>query len=320
MRKLVALLVVALTASIAVAFSLWKQLQSERELTARLRAPIASGPARTDPAVSASPHPIQPDPRTPRRNGTTESAPRELPHGEPGAGTDWQAQQRQLLNDPRYLEAMREQRRLTYRLRRDNAMRLFGFSRETADAIVDLDVDEEIRMLSVTPTDKTDEIRLIYEESKRDHDAKLLALLGQDRFDQWQTYMETRGIRMQVDRFRAQLSGADVLRDDQVEPLITAMAAEETQMRSALDQYRESLNWDGDTSDSATKLREKQAEITKAASRRMLASAASILTASQARRLEEMLNTDLQQRAMQDRIESLRQQIGPAPASDTGAE
>ena len=51
---------------------------------------------------------------------------------------------------------------------------------------------------------------------------------------------------MQVDRFRTQLTGADMLRDDQVEPLIAALHVEHAQMQQELQEYRETLSWEGD--------------------------------------------------------------------------
>jgi hypothetical protein len=231
---------------------------------------------------------------------------------------DWQSKQRQLLKDPRYVEALRDQRRLNYRLRRDNAIRLFGFTPQTADALIELDIDGELQMMALDPAASGDEMRKQYDAVQRDHDAKVLALLGQDKFDRWQTYMETRGTRMQVDRYRSQLNGVDALRDDQVEPLITALAAEQKQMRTEIEEYRDSLNWDGDTTESSTRFRERQLEITKAANKRMLASAGSILSTSQVKRLAEMLDAEIAQRATLDRMESLRQKIGPAPESGAG--
>ena len=59
--------------------------------------------------------------------------------------------------------------------------------------------------------------------------------------------MESRGTRMQVDRFRTQLSGVDTLRDDQVEPLIAALNVEDAQMRKSLSEFRDSRVRDGNS-------------------------------------------------------------------------
>lgn len=317
MRKLDILLGLALATSVAVAYSLWTQLQDERALTQQLRSRVSVAeptPERTAP----SPAPVVPATPTPAAEARPDVPARsESPERAAGRKQEWQAYQRQLLKDPRYVAALREQRRLTYRLRRDNAMRLFGFSADAADAIIDLDIDQELQVMA--GDDETDGgLSDRIATAQRDHDAKLLELLGRDRFDRWQTYMETRGTRMQVDRFRTQLSGADALRDDQVEPLITALAAEQQQMRDEIDAYRESLSRDGGDADASRDFRARQIEITKAAHRRMLASASSILSTSQTRRLEDMLAADLAQRAMRERMESLRRKIETSPTTDGG--
>lgn len=307
----------AVVASSVAAFVLNQRLNEERAISAQLRTRIAATTGSASPSVAPTAKPaLETSIRVPVR-GVEKATDEPLPSNETDRRQDWQASQRQLMKDPRYVEAMRDQRRLSYKLRRDNAIRLFGFSPATADAIVNLDVDREIRMMSLDPAASGDDMRSQYEALQRDHDAKLLALLGQDSFDRWQTYMETRATRMEVDRFRAHLNGADALREDQVEPLITALAAEQKQMQSDLEEYRNSLDWNGDATESANKFRARQLEIAKAGHKRMVASAGSILSASQAQQLADMLNNDVEQRATQERIEALRQKMGPAP--DPGA-
>jgi hypothetical protein len=322
MRRPFILSCVACAASTVAAFSFWRELEAERARTAELRAQlVAVARATQAQAVAAVSTPAAtrgtPAFRQPgtAANTAVASSPRVVTATK---NDDGQAYQRHLLKDPRYVDAMREQRRLTYRLRRDNAMRLFGYSAETADAIIDLDIDQELQWMTSSADGSSGITREVLDAAQRDHDAKLLALLGQDRFDQWQTYMETRGTRMQVDRFRAQLNGIDMLRDDQVEPLITALAAEQKQMREEIQEVGESLGRDGSNADSSRQFRARQLEITAAAHKRMVASAASILSSTQVKRLDDMLANELAQRATQERIESLRQKIGAAPESDAG--
>ena len=46
------------------------------------------------------------------------------------------------MNDPKYREAFREQQRLRLATRRDNFVRLLGFSPEQADAVIELSIDQ----------------------------------------------------------------------------------------------------------------------------------------------------------------------------------
>lgn len=319
MRKLETGLALALAASVVIAFSFWYQLREERSLNELLRArePDATHPTPSTPvSATAGTAEVSPAPSAVAVTDSTLEEKRTVT----GRREDQQAYQRQLLKDPRYVAALRDQRRLNYRLRRDNAMRLFGFSRETADAIIDLDIDREMQMMALDPSAAGDDMHRQYEALQGEHDAKMLGLLGQDRFDRWQSYMETRGTRMQVDRFRAQLNGADALREDQVEPLITALAAEQKQMQADVEEYHDSLSWEGDSTDSNSKFRTRQIELIRAAHKRMLSSAGSILSASQVQRLAEMLKADVEQRATLDRMESLRQKLGSVPDTDAGSD
>jgi len=308
-------LALAALASTAAALVFRHELNEERALTAQLsqRAAPAPVPDRAPPHVT----PATSTQATPPSSRQAQPA-HALDAVADDRRRDRRAKQRELLEDPRYVAALREQRRLNYRLRRDNAMRLLGFSRETADALIDLDIDGQIRLMSFDPDAPDADMRKEFEAISRERDARTLALLGPERFDRWQTYLETRGTRMQVDRFRSQLDGADQMRDDQVEPLITAMATEQKQMRAEIEEYRDSLSWDGDSTESARKLDERQLAITKAGNQRILASAATILSSSQVKRLADMLNNETARREAQARIESLRRTMGSAP--DDGAD
>ena len=91
-------------------------------------------------------------------------------------------------------------------------------------------------------------------------------------------------------------------------------------MLADVEEYRESLSWEGDSTASYGKFRTRQLEIVQAAHKRMLASAGSILSSSQVQRLAEMLKADLEERATQDRMEMLRQKIGSVSNTDTGSD
>ena len=93
----------------------------------------------------------------------------------------------------------------------------------------------------VTSADELRQQKERLEAEERAYQAKLRELLGEEKSAQLQSYMESRQTRMQVDRFRMQLTGADLLRDDQVEPLIAALHAEQAQMQQELQEYRDTL-------------------------------------------------------------------------------
>ena len=230
-----------------------------------------------------------------------------------GRKEDWQQDQRRALQDPRYRQAWREQSRLTYALRRDNIMRLVGLTQQQADAVIDLQIDRELALIE--DPNSLDQKR--YEVTEVAHQAELRKLLGEEKTARLQAYMESRGSRMQVDQFRNQLSGADMLRDDQVEPLIAAMHVENTQLRSELEEYRQAQDWNDPSEDMRRQFDERRAELTQEAHARMHDAASPILSSSQLAKFDAMLARDRDRRAAKQRMEGLQVKIGGGPELPT---
>jgi len=315
MRMSTVFLLITALASAGVSAGLWLELRAERALNAELSErlslaiatpiaappPVAQGPAApvitTAPvAAPAAPAPVivattvEPETAKPARNG-----PR-----------DWQARQRKLMDDPKYREAFREQQRLRLATRRDNFIRLLGFSPEQADAVIELSIDQQLEMQQG-----------MNDANVRAHEARLREVLGEEKSVQLQAYMESRQSRMQVDRFRTQLTGADMLRDDQVEPLISAMHAEQAQMQKELGEYRETLSWEGDATASSRQYAERQLEMMKAANRRVHSAASGILSGSQLERLDAMLKRDVERHEAQQRMSRIQSKLDQSGGAGT---
>ena len=311
-----ALYILAVTAcGLAVAsIYLWRELGLERAVTAELRArldaapaPVAAVPAPVElaaPALAANASTL-PTGSSPPAAAVEPSAPPSASK-RTGRKDDWQQNQRQALQDPRYRLAWREQSRLTYALRRDNIMRLLGLTQQQADAVVELQIDNELAMIE----DPRPIYPQRYEAAESALQAKLRDLLGEQKAAALQSYMESRGSRMQVDQFRNQLSGADMLREDQVEPLIAAMHVENTQLRRDLEDYRLAQDWNNASDDTRREFEERRAELTKEAHARMHDAAAPILSSSQLQKFDAMLARDRDRRAAKQRLEGLQVKIG----------
>jgi hypothetical protein len=308
MRKSEVLLALALLASAATALWLWNELCAERELNAALVARVDAQPAPPIAApepLSVSPAQSAPAPAVPTpvsSNAVIANAPNVV-HG---TEEEWQTYQRRLMQNPKYREAWRQQERLKYGPRRENLMRLLGLTAEQADAVIDLGIDRNIGWIENPPSTPEQE-----ETNERDHQARLGALLGEPKRAQLQEYMESRGTRMQVDRFRTQLSGVDTLRDDQVEPLIAALNVEDTKMRQSISEFRDSRARDGNSGD-WQEFSERQIEEMKAAHGRMHAAASPILSSSQLEKLDAMLKRDLERTEAEHRVTRL--QVGKQAA------
>jgi type II secretory pathway pseudopilin PulG len=324
MRKSEVVLCVALLASVAMSGWLWSELRAERSRNVALtksasaQQRVAAPRAESIPVAPAVPATAVPAPSNP--GSTTVAAAAQAPTTVVGTEEDWQRVQRRLMSDPRYREAWREQRRLNFALRRDNIIRLLGLTPEQAAAVIDLQIDRELAYLEGRVSHPGDAANAQQRAKDRenaieqDHKEKLQALLGSQKYAGLEQYMESRPSRMQVDQFRTQLAGADMLREDQVEPLIAALHVEHSQMRRELTEYRDTLNWEGTATDTWRLYNEREAELRKAAHVRMHDAAAAILSSSQLAKFDDLLRREQQRRETQQRMEGLQAKLGGASA------
>ena len=321
----VLLLVLALSgAGLSTAF--WLELRAERALNADLTARLNA--ATTTPVTAPEPGPVASQTAEPPAvvasvvaSAASTPAPTEAAAAKADrASTDyWQARQRKLMSDPRYRDAFREQQRLQLATRRENFIRLLGFTPEQADAAIDLSIERQMawqeanmHMASEDPSQQQKE-RL--DAKEREYQAKLRDLLGEAKTAELENYMESRQTRMQVDQFRTQLTGGDALRDDQVEPLIAALHGERSQMQQELEEYRASFAADDNSEASQRKYNERQTALLKATHDRMRTAASAILSQSQLQKLDAMLKRDLERHEAQQRMARIQSKLEPPPAS-----
>jgi hypothetical protein len=240
------------------------------------------------------------------------------------AEEDRNARQRQLLRDPRYREVQLQQGRLTYARRHENLVRLLGLTPEQADTVIDLQLERQLQQEDWMANPASGELALqqqqLDETHEQEHQAKLRELLGDTKYTQLNHYMESRRSRMQVDTFRTQLSSSDTLRDDQVEPLIEALHVERTRMQDELEQYYKGLNRDRQSNETPQFNDERHLELMKEMHAGMRRSAAAILSSSQLKQLDSMLNRELQRQEAQMRMSQIQSKLesagGTAPQSN----
>jgi hypothetical protein len=298
MRKTEMVLTLGLLGSAAMSLWLWSELRAERSRNAELIA-LASSVPRTDlvPGAAATQELLPPTPSPASAKTDIETAATPMVHVQQSADEDPVAYQRRMMKQPGYREAWRQQQRLNYAPRHENLIRLLGLTPEQADAVIDIDLYRQIAWFEKTPEGPEAQ-----EADEKDHQAKLGALLGEEKRAQLQVYMESRGSRMQVDRFRSQLSGADALRDDQVEPLIAALHVESAQMRKEMDEYGESLS-SNSGEDTSSKYNDYFTEKMKASHARMHAAASPILSNTQLAKLDALLKHELERQEAQVRMQ-----------------
>jgi FtsZ-binding cell division protein ZapB len=203
-------------------------------------------------------------------------------------------------------------------------VRLLGFSPEQADAVIDLSIEREMDSQTRSLSDEMtmEEIQRrneSVEAQEREYQAKLRDLLGEAKAAELDTYMESRQTRMQVDRFRMQLGGAEPLREDQVEPLIAALHAEQSQMQKEMQEFQGPMKPDGDPAVFQRQYAERQGELMKAAHKRMHSAATGILSSSQLEKLDAMLKRDLERHEAQQRMARIQSKLEPPPESPGGS-
>jgi hypothetical protein len=322
MQKSTVILLVLALASAGVSAGLWRELRAERALNAELSERLeiaAANPVVPVAPVSVASRPADPLPgKAPAIAAAPIPSPAEVAAKKTAQASyeDWQSRQRRLMSDPKFREAFREQQRLQLATRRENFVRLLGLTPAQADAVIDLSIERQMDWQSRNQSGENtpEEVQRRKENNEaqeRDYQAKLRGLLGETKAAQLESYMESRQSRMQVDRFRIQLTGSDLLRDDQVEPLIAALHTEQAQMQKDLQEYRETSSAETDPTGSQRRFADRQTEAMKAAHRRMHAAATGILSSSQLEKLDAMLQRDLERHEAQQRMSRIQSKLDP---------
>jgi hypothetical protein len=318
MRKFVVLLSAAFLASSVMALWLWHELRAERLHTSRLTAQLATPPARmhrdvSEPVIETPPAPAAQQPVDTEPPTARPENPKQV-----SAQENWHEYQRRLLANPRYLDERRAQRRLELAARREEAMRLLGFTAEEADGVINLWIESEIRSdVRQTSSSDTDleAIRARIAAEERANLESLQKLLGERKAEQWRNYYSSLGTRSRVNQLQGQLSGVDMLRDDQVEPLISAIHTEVLQMKGEARDFRDSLDWQTDQLKSHQQAQEREIELMIVAQGRIRASTAAILSRAQQEKLDAMLEREIEARRSQQRMQRVYSKIDAANAA-----
>ncbi|HEU4781372.1 MAG TPA: hypothetical protein VFS58_15935 [Steroidobacteraceae bacterium] len=310
MRRSESILSLALLGTTAVSFWLWGEWRDERARNADLTARAASVPspvaAREVPMsvpVPGAGSPVSASTTAEKRSThlATSSSPSVEPDGREGAV----ASQRRMLQEPQYREAWRAQQRLLHVRRRENVIRLLGFTPDEADAIVEIGIDRHLSwidrpMLKPMTQEFAQQQRALNEQDKREDEAKFRELLGEEKYARFQDYMESRSTRGYVDRMRPQFTGADTIRDDQLEPLIAALHVERNRLHQEQQEYRASTH--SETGPIVEQYAERELALLQAANERMHAAAAPILSDAQLRRFDTLMKRELDRQELEARM------------------
>ena len=323
MRKSVVWLSAAFVASSATAMWLWHELRAERFRSADLTAQLNARPAVDGNAISSTVIETPPAPVSAASQAEASSPPASRPRDpkQVSSQAQWQEYQRRLLANPRYLDERRAQRRLELAARREEAMRLLGFTAEEADGVINLwvenEIRSEIRQTSNVDASDLEALRTRIAAEERANLEALQKLLGEKKAEQWRDYFSTLGTRNRVNQLQGQLSGAEMLRDDQIEPLISAIHTEVMQMRREVRDFRESLDWQTDQAKSQQQSQEHEIELMIGTQERIRASTAGILSRAQLEKLDAMLAREIEARRSNLRMQRVYSKIDAANAASS---
>ena len=268
-KSVIALVVATLTCGSASAY-FWQELRAEREQTRVLQARVAELEKAHEPApvVAAVAPPVEvPPPVTAPANESKATAPKPAVGapapaaafaflGSNGATVrngrmDPEMQrrmqenfdrQRALLKDPEYRELMRDQQKMGMRRMYGDMETMLGLSKEEADRVMDVLAEQQVRSMEQRPHFGMDgsqpdqaairEQQRVFEETRRKNESELASALG-SKYGEWQEYQQSMWSRSQVMRLKETLSGSDdPLRQDQIKPLVQALAREQQQMQT----------------------------------------------------------------------------------------
>ena len=316
MRKSTMVLLAALAASGGSAFWLQDQLSAERDANAALRQRLAAV-AESPKSVSAPAAPIPPQAQSPAR-ATKVIAELRPPSSPAPQQYDFSAQQRELMKNPEYRKAMRDQRRQYFEDVYGELGKVLKLTPAQTSALCDLMADQSIELSDLQwqqPASKEDTVALrrAIEEQERKADQQLDRMLGSSSLSHLKEFQQSLGSRMEVNRLRGELAmGVEALRDDQYQLMLDIVSAEQQRRNRELQDAFAADPTSGGTFDPSVRTR-----FAVAANERIVDSARSILTSAQLAIIENVYRRERQQMETQDSMAKVQFEAERA-ARDTG--
>jgi len=315
MRKSTAILLFLVLALAATSIGLWRALAKERAVADSLQTQVVQRDL-VPTVVAPGPSDIAPP----------EAQIVEKPNGdEPPLGMeDYGEFERRLLRDASYREARRRFRQLELTYGHLDLAKVMQISQETADRLIALLVERELRYAEKAhPNPRNEEEarirRMKIEQSEQEEDAELAALLGQAKLAKWKEYQASLPARHQLRQLGAKLFAiGEPMREDQIEPLIAVIYAEQKRLKQELSEYTASLVWSGGMESKSLAYRNaRQLELAEAANKRIHEKASSILSPPQLtilddslRRQFELEQAEYQMYRVQDDVSRVNTAIG----------
>jgi len=240
MRILVSFFAVLAVASGTLSAMLWRNLNTERQVSADLRSDLDAARAE----LAARPV-VQVEVPAPAPAAPTESpsiAPEKASVDRTvAAATEAVKRQKALLADPEYRKARMEQTRINLRQRYAGLVQQLGISQQQMDKVIDILVESELRttdqadvlMANGAPTDEAAiaELQRLSEEYQQQLKTRVAAVIGDDGFNQLMEFEQTQPSRERVNNLTTLLAkGGHPMTPAQTQSLTRVIVAEQKRM------------------------------------------------------------------------------------------
>lgn len=236
-----------------------------------------------------------------------------------------------LLQDPEYRKAMLEQQKYALERMHPDLRSALQLQPEEADKLLELLAEQQLEFTALMPPGRNGRPEDLAEMQKRrdqirqEFEARIAQTFGDTKLEQWQQYQKTLGARSQIRDLRVELAEAGIpLRESQIEPLVSSLAAEQQRRAQESQNYRAQLNALGNTTP-ANRIMSLEQELERTAEyhRRLHDAAAPYLSREQLRRFDQNLDRQLQmQRAALEMMRAQQAAIErgdiPAPSVSAG--
>jgi hypothetical protein len=314
MRASTVILLVLVAALSVTSAILWLRLEDAR---------IAAGATDTGPGLRGEPQ----GPEIPGQSGVLEGTEFAAdqgradlsPDGKVGLADDGY----RLYQNESFREAQRKIRKLELMEGHIDMTKVMGISRETADRLLALLVDQEMRyFVAPRPNPRNDaelQARMLETERLRtEQDAEIAGIIGEFNVERWHRYQASLPVRHQVRELRLEMADSgSPLREDQVEPLVEIISSERQRTNDRLAEFQAGLVWsEGMETKSGRYLNARQAELDREADDRIRVAAGRILSRDQLEALIDKMRRDRDLRAA--RLEARRAAIEASRLVDTG--
>jgi hypothetical protein len=320
MRKSTIVLLIALAASVGSACWLWGRLARERDEAAALQTRLTALERVSETAAEIAPA-VAPARQEEHPAARSTKVVAELPPTSSPATThsDYMGRQRQLMKNPEYRKALRDQQRQYIEFSFRDLPAVLNLTPEKAAALFDLMAEQSVDSMELQwqqSASKSDgrALQRAAEGQRRKYDAETERLLGSSNMIRLQEFRETLGSRTEVNVLRNELSGgAEALREDQYGPMLDIVFAEEQRMNRELqDLYASNPLAGGRSHDSV------RTDLAVAANRRIVESARSILTQSQLAAVENLYRRQQIQMESQNTMTRLQVEAAARNTRDPG--